>query len=582
MIKEGTPNVTLSYLSAAPTHRLAINSFTDVQTQGQNIRRYSEYLLARAQAFEAAKCDFVANGQEHVKRLTVEKGLLRETEIIQVQVRSLVKCNMLDDDMENEISLTAFRLLTRDLLDLYAAENEAVMNVLGHYFEMSRTDAERAIKIYKTFCKQTDQVVQFLGVARQFEHATRLEIPKIKHAPTSLADSLQEYLNDKEFDINRRQYLAEQEAKKAGKPFSKPVAQQKSQPAASKPTQSTPAIAAPSEQPKGPAPDLIDFFDSIEQKQQPMAQPVQQYQQPQQQGFVTAQQSSFGAPQLGFPQTFQQPMQGLQQQPTANGFMGGDQSTNPFGQQQPAMTGFTGNDQSTNPFSQPQLQQAQPPPAQLQPVQTNYTGAGFGGYGPQPSQQAFATGGAFQQDVQQQQPFGTPTVQSPAQLQPQQTNPFRQSMMPTGTMGVQNNVDNSGAIQRQNTNPFAKHTQPQMSAFQQQSIPEDGVPQAYPQSTSPFGQQQQQQTGLQPLQAQATGTNPFARPTTATNTAAPLQVQATGTNPFRQSMFVNQQTGQGWQNAPQATMGGLEQLETISVFPRPGQPQAQQQQSPWG
>jgi hypothetical protein len=581
MIKEGAPNVTLSYLSAAPTHRLAINSFTDVQTQGHNIRRYSEYLLARAQAFEAAKCDFVANGQEHVKRLTVDKGLLRETEIIQVQVRSLVKCNMLDDDMENEISLTAFRLLTRDLLDLYAAENEAVMNVLGHYFEMSRTDAERAIKIYKTFCKQTDLVVQFLGVARQFEHATRLEIPKIKHAPTSLADSLQEYLNDKEFDINRRQYLAEQEAKKAGKPFSKPAAQQKSQPAASKATQNTPAIAAPSEQPKGPAPDLIDFFDSIEQKQQPMAQPVQQYQQPQQQGFVTTQQSSFGAPQLGFPQTFQQPMQGLQQQPTANGFMGSDQSTNPFGQQQPAMTGFTGNNQSTNPFGQPQLQQAQPPPAQLQPVQTNYTGAGFGGYGPQPSQQTFATGGAFPQDVQQ--PFGNTTVQSPAQLQPQQTNPFRQSMMPTGALGGQNNVDSTGGIQRQNTNPFAKHTQPQMSAFQQQSIPEDGVPQAYPQSTSPFGQQQQQQqTGLQPLQAQATGTNPFARPQTATNTAAPLQVQATGTNPFRQSMFVNQQTGQGWQNAPQATMGGLEQLETISVFPRPGQPQPQQQQSPWG
>lgn len=581
MIKEGAPNVTLSYLSAAPTHRLAINSFTDVQTQGHNIRRYSEYLLARAQAFEAAKCDFVANGQEHVKRLTVEKGLLRETEIIQVQVRSLVKCNMLDDDMENEISLTAFRLLTRDLLDLYAAENEAVMNVLGHYFEMSRTDAERAIKIYKTFCKQTDLVVQFLGVARQFEHATRLEIPKIKHAPTSLATSLQEYLDDKEFDINRRQYLAEQEAKKTGKPFSKPAAQQKSQPAASNPTQSTPAIAAPSQKPKGPAPDLIDFFDSIEQKQQPMAQPVQQYQQPQQQGFVTTQQSSFGAPQLGFPQSFQQPMQGFQQQPTTNGFIGSNQSTNPFGQQQPASTGFAGNDQSTNPFGQPQPQQAQPPQTQLQPVQTNYTGAGFGGYGPQPSQQAFTTGGAFPQDVQQA--FGNTTMQTPAQLQPQQTNPFRQSIMPTGATGVQNSVDNTGGIQRQNTNPFAKHTQPQMSAFQQQSIPEDGVPQAYPQSASPFAQQQQQQqTGLQPLQAQATGTNPFARPQPASTTAAPLQVQATGTNPFRQSMFVNQQTGQGWQNAPQATMGGLEHLETISVFPRPGQPQPQQQQSPWG
>jgi hypothetical protein len=584
MIKEGAPNVTLSYLGAAPTHRLAINSFTDVQTQGHNIRRYSEYLLARAQAFEAAKCDFVADGQNHVKRLSVDKGLLRETEIIQVQVRALVKCNMLDDDLENEISLTAFRLLTRDLLDLYAAENEAVMNVLGHYFEMSRTDAERAIKIYKTFCKQTDLVVQFLGVARQFEHATRLEIPKIKHAPTSLAASLQEYLDDKEFDINRRQYLAEQDAKKSGKPFSKPAAQPKAQPATSKPAQNAPVLAAPTQQSKGPAPDLIDFFDSIEQKQQPMAQPVQQYQQPQQQAYVTSQQTSFGAPQLGFPQGFQQPMQGLQQQPTANGFM---ESTNPFGQQQPTMTGFMGNDPSTNPFGQPQQQQAQPqpPPAQLQPVQTNYTGAGFGGYGPQPTQQAFVTGGAFPQDTQQA--FGGTTAQPPAQLQAQQTNPFRQSAMPTGGMGVQNTIDNTATLKRQNTNPFAKHTQPQMSSFQQQqSIPEDGMPQPYPQSTSPFAQQQQQpqQTGLQPLQAQATGTNPFARPqpAAANATASPLQVQATGTNPFRQSMFVNQQTGQGWQNAPQATMGGLEQMDTVSVFPRPGQPQPQQSQSPWG
>jgi hypothetical protein len=583
MIKEGAPNVTLSYLGAAPTHRLAINSFTDVQTQGHNIRRYSEYLLARAQAFEAAKCDFVLNGQEHVKRLSVDKGLLRETEIIQVQVRALVKCNMLDDDLENEISLTAFRLLTRDLLDLYAAENEAVMNVLGHYFEMSRTDAERAIKIYKTFCKQTDLVVQFLGVARQFEHATRLEIPKIKHAPTSLAASLQEYLDDKEFDINRRQYLAEQDAKKAGKPFSKPAAQPKPQSAASKPAQNAPTLAAPTQQSKGPAPDLIDFFDSIEQKQQPMAQPVQQHQQPQQQAYVTSQQTSFGAPQLGFPQGFQQPMQGLQQQPTGNGFM---ESTNPFGQQQPAMTGFMGNDPSTNPFGQPQQQQAQPqpPPAQLQPVQTNYTGAGFGGYGPQPTQQAFATGGAFPQDTQLA--FAGTTVQPPAQLQPQQTNPFRQSAMPTGAMGVQSSIDNTGGLQRQNTNPFAKHTQPQISAFQQQpSIPEDGMPQPYTQTTSPFAQQQQQpqQTGLQPLQAQATGTNPFARtqPTASNAMTSPLQVQATGTNPFRQSMFVNQQTGQGWQNAPQATMGGLEQMETVSVFPRPGQPQPQPQ-SPWG
>ena len=215
MIKEGVQDVTLSYLSVAPQQRLAINHFTDVQTQGQNIRLYSEYLLARAKAYERAKCDYVRSGEGRMKRLSVDKGLLRETEVVQDQIKALVKCDLLQNDVENEISLTAFRLLTRDLLDLYNVENEAVMNVLSHYFEMSRPDAERSIRIYKIFCKQTEQVVQYLSVARQFEYATRLEIPKLKHAPTSLAASLQEYLDDKDFEINRRQYLAEQDARPA-------------------------------------------------------------------------------------------------------------------------------------------------------------------------------------------------------------------------------------------------------------------------------------------------------------------------------------------------------------------------------
>lgn len=93
---------------------------------------------------------------------------------------------------------------------------------------------------------------------------------------------------------------------------------------------------------------------------------------------------------------------------------------------------------------------------------------------------------------------------------------------------------------------------------------------------------QPQMTGLQPqmtgLQPQRTGTNPFARRSTMSASPGssspglqPLRPNATGsTNPFRQSQFVNQQTGQGWQTAQQGSMGGYEQLETVPVFPRPG------------
>lgn len=94
MIKEGERDVTLKYLSQSPKSKLAINTFTDVQTQGQNIRRYSEYLIARAQGFAITKVDYVRAGTNRMKNLSIDKGLLRETECVQAQIKALVKCDV--------------------------------------------------------------------------------------------------------------------------------------------------------------------------------------------------------------------------------------------------------------------------------------------------------------------------------------------------------------------------------------------------------------------------------------------------------------------------------------------------------
>lgn len=43
----------------------------------------------------------------------------------------LTRLQLLMDDVENEITLTAFRLLVLDLRTLYAVMNEGTINVLG-------------------------------------------------------------------------------------------------------------------------------------------------------------------------------------------------------------------------------------------------------------------------------------------------------------------------------------------------------------------------------------------------------------------------------------------------------------------
>ena len=486
---------------------------------------------------------------------------------------------------------------------------------------MSRYDAERALGIYKTFTKQTNMVVEFLSTARQYENATRLEIPKLKHAPTSLTSSLEEYLNDPDFEVNRRQYLAQQDGKKGkrgasnGAPnatssFAKtPV--NKGSSSKDFPEPKTVQAAPPKPEPKGPAPDLIDFFDSIEQNQQPMASAPT----PQQQ-----------VPNFGVGPHYQQQVQlqqtGVlpQQQPN---FL--SQQNQQQQQQQATGAGFG----SSNPFGQSQTQQ---------PLQQDFTGAGFGGYTQQPfqhSQNTFSSipeNSAPQVAPQQYDAFSSlPQNNSSAFQSPQQSfntgsqslsngqqsfgspqrsmttgssNPFRQSNMLTGTSlpSYSTNPSVASPTTPQATNPFSRNLTGQSTGQMQNSPFTSQLTGGSPFMSAPPQQLQQQHTPFSspppqpqslveqvsnPITPQKTGTNPFARSNTLPpNTSSPFapaqpltSTPTAGTNPFRQSKFVNQQTGQGWQ-AGQGTMGGFEQLPTMPVFPRPGPPQ-QQQQGAW-
>lgn len=427
-----------------------------------------------------------------------------------------------------------------------------------HYFELSKPDATRALAVYRTFVKQTEAVVQYLSLARSHEHSTRLEIPKIKHAPTSLAASLEEYLNDKDFEINRRQYLAEKEAKKnGGKATNGTSKAQESKPAPSNTSKDQPsATTAPAPPKPAASAPLIDLFASLEDNQQTMAT------QPMMQSFPQ---------QTGFQQGFQIPQQ------TAN--MG-------FPQQQQQQPFVPQNSQATNPF---QMQQQIQPQMQPQQLQTQFTGAGFGGYTPQPTFSPQSTLAPIPQNgvpdfSQQQQHAQLPTIAEPLQSQQTSTNPFRQSILPSAASMAEpkllSNPSGASSLNRSATNPFAKHN----TGFQQ---PSQSPTAALPYSTSPvqpspFGALQQMQQQQLPLQPAPTRTNPFARqpsPLSGNSSPGGLTVHATGsTNPFRQSAFVNQQTGQGWQaTSNQGTLGGmsLDQVPTTSVFPRPGQQQQQ-------
>lgn len=112
-------------------------------------------------------------------------------------VLDLTKVQFFLDNLEDELTLSTLTLLVKDLLILFQAGNEGVINVLGtsslrvmmchsyslseHYFEMSAVDAEQSLAIYKSFCTQTEGVVEYLSIARKLSNLLNVPVPNLRH-----------------------------------------------------------------------------------------------------------------------------------------------------------------------------------------------------------------------------------------------------------------------------------------------------------------------------------------------------------------------------------------------------------------
>ncbi|PWN31334.1 ANTH-domain-containing protein, partial [Meira miltonrushii] len=399
LIRNGGVDNVLSAMSGSGQGSLRLrNVIQGGNWQGYDAPRilspYAAYLDDRIKAYRELRHDVIraadaartrggdrSEGAEsglRLRRLTVEKGLLREVGVCQKVCSRLLDVFFAFFSGENtreELALTAFRMSLKDLLAVYAAINEGVINVLEHYFEMSKVDATNALEVYKRFCTHTEKIVAFLASARKISHHLNINIPNLRHAPVSLAGALKEYLDDPNFEKNRQEYKENKRVAdgKGIKSASKNAEVKKGELPASSSKKSI-TIQEPSAEEKAkpvkpPTSNqaLQDFFESIETDQMSMFGPGAQ-----QQGFMMPQATGFQpammAPQMtGYNPFFGQQSNFIAPQQTA--FL-----------QQPQLTGF-----AQGGFLSPQMTGANP---FRQSVMMQPTGGAFGAgnmFGMQPT-----------------------------------------------------------------------------------------------------------------------------------------------------------------------------------------------------
>uniref|UniRef100_A0A1A8HBX8 ENTH domain-containing protein n=1 Tax=Nothobranchius korthausae TaxID=1143690 RepID=A0A1A8HBX8_9TELE len=175
----------IQYLASRNT-LFNLNNFLDKGAlQGYDmstfIRRYSRYLNEKAMSYRLVAVDFtkMKRGIDGVMRTMNTEKLIKTLPIIQNQLDALLDFQANPNELTNGVINSAFMLLFKDSIRLFAAYNEGVINLLEKYFDMKKNQCKDALDIYKKFLYRMTKLSEFLKVAE---------------APSSLLEALEQHL----------------------------------------------------------------------------------------------------------------------------------------------------------------------------------------------------------------------------------------------------------------------------------------------------------------------------------------------------------------------------------------------------
>ncbi|KAG8184760.1 hypothetical protein JTE90_019356 [Oedothorax gibbosus] len=160
------------------------------------VRRYAKYLNVKASTYRIMGADFckMKRGKEEgVLRNMNTESLLKTLPVLHEQLDALIDFDCNPDDLTNGVMNSCFVLLYRDLIQLFAAYNDGIINLFEKYFNMNKKHCKEALDIYKKFIVAMDKVSDFLKVAESVG-IDKGSIPDLTKAPCSLLEEMENHL----------------------------------------------------------------------------------------------------------------------------------------------------------------------------------------------------------------------------------------------------------------------------------------------------------------------------------------------------------------------------------------------------
>jgi 6-pyruvoyl-tetrahydropterin synthase len=187
--------------SATRPQLFSLEMFTDTTHYEMSnfIKLYSSYLNKRASSYRTMACDFckLKKGKDSIWNKFDHEKLNKQLPVLQELLNSLMKFNTTNPQFGNPIVNSAFQLLHRDLVRLYATYNDAMIVIISKFYDMKMSHCKIAFKIYKDFLDHLDQFKKFFELAERVGCIVdKGDVPDLSKAPKSLLKPFQEHVQN--------------------------------------------------------------------------------------------------------------------------------------------------------------------------------------------------------------------------------------------------------------------------------------------------------------------------------------------------------------------------------------------------
>ncbi|EDV25017.1 uncharacterized protein TRIADDRAFT_25611 [Trichoplax adhaerens] len=158
-------------------------------------RRYAKYLNAKSYSYRMMAYDFCRVERGYVERVLLGLDTLQLSKTLpalEQQIDSLLGMEITVGELSNGVISNAFFLLFKDLVRLFACYNDAMINLLEKYFDLSKKSCKDALEFYKKFVVTMEKVKEFWKIAEDRGY-DKGDIPYLNSAPASLLEALENH-----------------------------------------------------------------------------------------------------------------------------------------------------------------------------------------------------------------------------------------------------------------------------------------------------------------------------------------------------------------------------------------------------